>query len=74
MHIVKEALKQKKKKVQIVHPDWFEMSMHNNKLQPIKDFLHAALRKAANAKKRRDEKEEKGLRLAERYVNTGKYI
>jgi hypothetical protein len=67
---VKQAMKAK---VEIVHPDWIELSMTNNKKLPVTDYSHKALQKKAMAKKRRSEQIARGHELAERYINTSKF-
>lgn len=67
--LVKKALKLGKG-IHIVHCDWFEYSTVKNKKLPEADYSMRSLIAKENAKKREKARIEKGIRNAEKFVNT----
>ncbi|KIL95272.1 hypothetical protein FAVG1_00008 [Fusarium avenaceum] len=65
---VKEALK--RKRVYIVHCDWFEFSTTKNKRLAEADYSMRSLQAKENAKRRETERLEKGRRNGQKFVNT----
>ncbi|CVL01112.1 uncharacterized protein FMAN_10293 [Fusarium mangiferae] len=69
---VKKALKLGKG-IHIVHCDWFEYSTVKNKKLPEADYSMRSLIAKENAKKREKARIEKGIRNAEKFVNTNRF-
>lgn len=67
MMAVKKAMD---KKIDIVHPDWLEMSLSSNKKLALDKYSHMKIRKAENEKKRRSEQKQKGIKQGESYINS----
>ncbi|KAM0214925.1 hypothetical protein ACHAQI_003407 [Fusarium lateritium] len=65
---VKEVLK--RKRVYIIHCDWFEFSTAKNKRLAEADYSMRSLQAKENAKKRERARVEKGRRNGEKFVNT----
>jgi hypothetical protein len=66
---VKEALK-KWKKLHVVHYDWYELSCTENKKLPEREYSMRTVLAQEMAKKREEERAERGRREGEKFVNT----
>jgi hypothetical protein len=70
---VQQAKKRKKPKVQVISPDWIDMSMFHNKIEKLDEYSHLQKHEDANAKKRQAKKEAKALKEGETGVNSSEY-
>ncbi|KAK9426232.1 hypothetical protein SUNI508_12503 [Seiridium unicorne] len=70
---VARVTKAMKGKIEILTPDWLEESMAQNKKLALNHYSHQRRQRIANAKKRRSQQMQKGIKQGESYVNTNKY-
>lgn len=69
--LVQQALKERKR-LHVLHFDWYEFSCTNNKKEPEKEYSMRQKLAAEKAKEREKARAERGRREGLRFVNTSK--